>query len=169
MLFKLIQAFDSSIHKMKKTYLNLLAAISILASCNSNSTQNINTENAESRLSKAATSECYAYTANNDSVFLHINISNTIVTGDLNYNLFEKDKSTGTLSGIVHGDTIIAEYKFLSEGKESIREVAFLKTGDNLIEGFGEVEERQNKMVFNNIRELNFNGSMILFNIPCEK
>ncbi|MEO5674801.1 MAG: hypothetical protein ABIQ74_09150 [Chitinophagales bacterium] len=110
-----------------------------------------------------------SYTPNNDSVFLHINISNTIVTGEMIYNLFEKDKSTGTPSGIARGDTIIAEYKFLSEGKESISEVAFLKTADNLIEGFGEVEERRNKMVFNNIGELNFNGSMILVNIPCKK
>ncbi|MBA3649699.1 MAG: hypothetical protein H0W62_14345 [Chitinophagales bacterium] len=153
---------------MKKTLLILVAPVCIFISCKNNSIQTTDEENPEKTISDK-TNQCYAYTANKDSVFLHISITDTIVTGDLTYKLFEKDQNKGTLQGMMKGDTLIAEYKFLSEGTESIREVAFLKRGNDFVEGYGDVEGNNGKMVFKNTSTLNFNNNMILKEVDCEK
>ncbi len=154
---------------MKKTHLILVAVSCIFISCNNNSTEATNAEDTANAVSDTKTDYCYAYFVNKDSVFLHINISGNIVTGDLKYSLFEKDQNKGTLQGTMKGDTLIAEYKFLSEGTESTREVAFLKKGNDFAEGYGDVEENNGKMIFKNTGALNFGNNMILKEVDCEK
>ena len=149
---------------MKTTLIILVATFSILASCNNNSKQ---TNNREKTVSDTKTNNCYAYTSAKDSVFLHLKISDSIVTGDLTYNLFQKDNNKGTLQGTMKGDTLIAEYKFLSEGTESIREVAFLKKENDFVEGYGDVEEINGKVRFKNTGALNFSSNVLLKNIEC--
>ncbi len=100
-------------------------------------------------------------------MFLHLKISDNIVTGDLTYNLFQKDNNKGTLQGTMKGDTLIAEYKFLSEGTESIREVAFLKKENDFVEGYGDVDEINGKVRFKNTGALNFSNNVLLKNIEC--
>ncbi len=112
---------------------------------------------------------CYGYTSAKDTVNLHFQISGNIVTGDLAYNYFAKDKNTGTIQGNMKGDTLFAEYKFMSEGSESIREVVFLKKGNDFVEGYGDVEEKNGKMIFKNTSGLNFNNNLILKKVACEK
>ena len=65
-------------------------------------------------------------------------------------------------------DTIIADYKFYSQGMESMRQVAFLKKDSVMIQGFGPMTERGGKMVFVSTNEINFNNSIILKNHNCE-
>ena len=112
---------------------------------------------------------CYVYTSAKDTVNLRLQISGNIVTGDLSYNYFSKDKNTGTIQGNMKGDTLMAEYKFMSEGTESIREVAFLKKGDDFVEGYGDSKEKNGKMIFEIARGLNFNNNLTLKNVACEK
>jgi len=59
-------------------------------------------------------------------------------------------------------------YTFQSEGKTSIREVAFLKKGDQLAEGFGDVEEVKGKTKFKDLSKLKFDGLMTFDNIDCK-
>ena len=66
------------------------------------------------------------------------------------------------------GDTIIADYKFYSEGMESMRQVAFLKKDSLMIQGFGPMTERGGKMVFVSTKEINFGNSIVLKNHVCE-
>ena len=81
--------------------------------------------------------------------------------------IFEKDKNNGIFEGELHGDTLIAEYTFTSEGKESIRQVAFLKKGNQLFEGFGDMEDKNGKMMFKNISTLKFGESMVFNKTDC--
>ncbi|TBO42427.1 hypothetical protein [Pedobacter kyonggii] len=111
---------------------------------------------------------CYQYIKNRDTATLSLKIADNKVTGTLGYNLYEKDKNAGTIAGIVKGDTIIASYTFQSEGKTSIREVAFLKKGDQLAEGFGDIEEVKGETKFKHPSKLKFDGSMTFDKIDCK-
>jgi len=56
-----------------------------------------------------------------DTIRLNLTQQGTDVSGPLAYLLTEKDSNTGTLSGQMRGDTLIADYTFQSEGEESVR------------------------------------------------
>lgn len=111
---------------------------------------------------------CYQYIKNRDTATLSLKTEDNTVTGTLGYNLYEKDKNAGTIAGIVKGDTIIANYTFQSEGKTSIREVAFLKKGDQLAEGFGDIQEVKGETKFKDLSKLKFDGSMTFDKIECK-
>ena len=78
--------------------------------------------------------QCYMYTSGQDTIWLEIERKGEEVTGQLNYLFFEKDKSRGTIKGQLKGDTLIADYEFMSERIQSGREVMFLKQGNDFIE-----------------------------------
>lgn len=82
---------------------------------------------------------CYTYVKNKNYVMMKITIINNIVTGDLVYEYYEKDKNSGKISGVMKGDTLFADYTFMSEGLSSVREVAFIKKRGDWIEGYGDV------------------------------
>ena len=92
-----------------------------------------------------------------------------MITGNLIYKFFEKDQNKGTLQGIIKGDTLTANYEFISEGIKSVREIAFLKKGNNFVEGHGDMAEKNGKLIFKNSRILNFNSNIILKPVQCGK
>lgn len=91
------------------------------------------------------------------------------VTGDLSYKYFQKDQNKGTLRGAMRGDTLFGIYTFMSEGAESSREVAFLKKGNDLVEGYGDVQEMEGKVIFTNRTSLDFSSSVVLKLVDCDK
>lgn len=115
----------------------------------------------------ATQTACYSYINNKDSITMNIDVSDNTVMGELEYRFYEKDSNSGTIQGIIKGDTLFADYSFISEGTGSVREVAFLKKGSNWVEGFGDIEENNGKMVFKDKASLQFNGNIILTEIPC--
>ena len=125
------------------------------------------TMEADQLVSKFETYLCFAYYSKKDTAFMHININNNVVTGTLEYAIFEKDANDGKIKGTVQGDTLLAQYTFNSEGVESTREVAFLKKGDDWQEGFGDVEDKQGSMVFKNRSKLNFQKGMLFKQVEC--
>lgn len=153
----------------------LTAAAFFLTSCNSNQEKTSGDEKvgADSTITKAdtnnGTSECYINTKNKDSMLLHLTIKNNSVTGDMNYHVSGKDKNKGTLQGEIRGDTIFADYTFMSEGKESVRQVAYLKKDNSLLEGYGDAEEKGGKMVFKNTGSLYFGKGVVLQKTDCTK
>lgn len=111
---------------------------------------------------------CYAYIKNKDTVSLSMTKVGHDVTGNLDYNYYEKDKNTGTLTGQIKGDTLIADYTFMSEGTTTIRQVAFLIKDNQLTEGYGDAEEKNGKFVFKNTGKLNFTEGTTLSAIDCK-
>jgi hypothetical protein len=110
---------------------------------------------------------CYSYTNKKDSVLLHANISDSAVSGNLYYNFYEKDKNNGTITGKMKGDTLLANYTFTSEGKQSVREVAFLLTDSTAKEGYGEMLQQNDKMIFKNSHNISFTNSFLLYKQKC--
>ena len=111
---------------------------------------------------------CYGYATATDTVNIRIMAMGSTVTGEAVFQYAGKDKNTGTLNGEMKGDTLVASYKFMSEGKESVRQVAFLKKGDSLSEGYGESEEKAGSMVFKNISNIKFTGNALV-KMDCKK
>jgi len=110
---------------------------------------------------------CFAKINKNDTVQLRLTFSDTAVTGSLLYKLRGKDANKGTLQGVKHGDTLIANYTFQAEGTTSIREVAYLIKDSTATEGFGPVAEKNGQMVFTDRSKLKFGKGLVLKQITC--
>lgn len=79
---------------------------------------------------------CYLYASKTDTISLNIQKLDETISGSLIYMLKEKDINRGQISGTMKGDTLFAEYAFMSEGENSVRPVMFLKKDNQLIEGY---------------------------------
>ena len=115
----------------------------------------------------SSVTRCYALTMNGDTVRLTLRQTGGTVTGNLLYQLSGKDRNEGTLRGMMHGDTLRADYTFQSEGVESKREVAFLAQKGGFLEGFGPVDEHNGQMRFTPNTALTFSGDRVLIQGEC--
>lgn len=115
-----------------------------------------------------AEQSCYVYTKGKDTAELTLMTTGIVSTGELKYKWFEKDQNMGTIEGEMHGDTLIATYTFNSEGQKSVRQVAFLKKGNQLLEGFGEVEEKDGQTSFKDLKKIDFSQSLVFEKIACK-
>jgi len=111
---------------------------------------------------------CYSYIKGKDTAQLKLITTGIVSTGELNYKWFEKDKNTGSIEGEMHGDTLVANYTFNSEGKQSVRQVAFLRKGNQLLEGFGDVEEKDGKVRYKNLSSVKFGNDIVFEKTVCK-
>lgn len=111
--------------------------------------------------------DCYTYIKNKDTILLSTRESGSRINGNLEYNLYEKDRNSGRVAGEVHGDTLLLNYTFNSEGRQSVRQLAFLKQGNTLMEGYAPVEEIEDTVVFKNPKDLKFSKAMVLEKTGC--
>jgi len=117
---------------------------------------------------KAEPIACYQYATATDTITLKmVNMGGTI-GGALIYKLKEKDMNAGTIHGTLRGDILVADYTFKSEGTQSTRQVAFKKTGDVFIEGYGETTNVNGVEQFKNVDSIVYSSSMKLQEIPCK-
>lgn len=110
---------------------------------------------------------CYAGQSGRDSFFLKTEVFPNVVTGTLSYDFYEKDKNHGTIEGRLNGDTLVADYTFMSEGKSSVRQVVFLLGDSIAIEGNGPMEEKEGKLLFRDPDHIRFNEGIRLHKVPC--
>lgn len=111
--------------------------------------------------------DCYTFKGNGNKIELQITENSDGISGNLNYELSEKDKNAGTFKGIIQGDTLIAIYTFQSEGIVSKREVVFLIKNNQLIEGYGAQDTSGTK--FKNLGAVQFTSKMPLSKTNCEE
>ncbi|MBK0369130.1 hypothetical protein [Flavobacterium agrisoli] len=113
--------------------------------------------------------ECYQAVVEQDTILLTLDVNSVNdFNGELTYSYYQKDKSFGTLLGNVRGDTIFADYTFQSEGKTSVREMAFLKKDPTTyVEGYGDIIETNEKTVFKDKKAIKFDGNIIYKKINC--
>jgi len=111
---------------------------------------------------------CYQMTMQRDSGWLNLTVNDTVVTGDLNYNLYEKDSNRGTIKGVIRENMIYADYSFQSEGTTSVREVIFKISGDTLIQAFGDLIEKKGKIVFKDTNNLQYINSSPFIKGNCQ-
>lgn len=89
-------------------------------------------------------SECYKALYEKDTIDLKINtLESGKVTGDLVMKVFKRPNKVGRIFGNFHGDTLFVSYTFIEEVNDKItykNPMAFLKKGNELILGNGEME-----------------------------
>ncbi len=155
-------------------YTSFTAALILIAACNNNtnhtSAESNDTASINNATTEAPVSETHCYAQyDKDSMWLQVTKSGESITGNYTINIQGKDKNTGSISGIMRGDTLIVDYTFLSEGTHSVRQVVFLKKDNTMIEGFGAIEDKGEKMVFKNTGSLHFDEKMKLTEVPCKQ
>lgn len=156
---------------MKKVILLSFVFMSVFVSCKKEKEmEGIPVASEEIVVEEPVSEECYNVIIKKDTVSMTLNIKGTqIASGKLIYSLFEKDKNEGTLVGEVKGDTLLAEYTFMSEGVSSIRQVAFLKKGNTYVEGYGDVvDDNKGKVTFKDTKQLKFEGNIVLSKVDCK-
>ncbi|SFB68059.1 hypothetical protein SAMN04487891_101334 [Flagellimonas taeanensis] len=147
-------------------------ALSVVASCKTKETKEVDSapeapETVAPPQSMPTLEEgCYTYDANGNRIVLEITEINSAVLGNLDYALKEKDANKGTFAGVLKDSVLLGSYTFMSEGTESTRQVAFLVKGDQLIEGFGALDETGTE--FQDPTSLSFSSSMPLSKTDCE-
>jgi hypothetical protein len=156
---------------MKKICCLMMMASTFVA-CKSNSTTKQAADSAitaETAVAAAAESRtCYVSFKNRDSTYLHLIKKGEQVTGTLNASLYEKDKNSGIVAGFAQGDTLLLYYTFQSEGMQSVRQIAYLQKDGKLIEGFADVKEENSRTSFKSIKDLKFDGSVVLEQSDCK-
>lgn len=111
------------------------------------------------------TTECYAVTKSGTVISMQLTYNKDSVSGTLTYAIMEKDRNTGSFVGQVKDSILIADYTFQSEGVESTRQIAYKFKGNQIVEGYGDVNEDGTK--FKDISKLNFDGKMPLDKVDC--
>ena len=115
----------------------------------------------------SATVTCYEEIAGQDTFRLRIERTGTAARGMLEYLFFEKDQASGDFFGQMKGDTLIADYAFMSEGVSSIRQIAFILFRDKAVEGNGPSKEENGMMVFENPGALTYGQGLNLQQVDC--
>ncbi|KVV15566.1 hypothetical protein ACRASX_16080 [Flavobacterium sp. TMP13] len=158
---------------MKSIYiLSNILLIAVLSSCVKNNKDQVVVPPLEVEAPmETPVKECYQAIVDKDTITLTVDVNSiNEFKGELNYSYYQKDKSFGTILGNVKGDTIFAEYNYQSEGKTSVRELAFLKKdATTYIEGYGDVVEANDKVVFKDKSKIKFDGNVIYNKIDCKE
>jgi len=110
---------------------------------------------------------CYLYNENGSMINLDIKKSDNPIEGNLTYALAEKDKNTGTFIGEFNDGKLVGIYTFQSEGKESKRQVAFMLEDNQLVEGYGELNE--DGTMFQDVNTINYSSTTPLSKTDCEQ
>lgn len=114
--------------------------------------------NDDSSMTTDALIGCYVVDYNKDVYTLNImthtgdNISGTLV-----FDNYQKDSSRGTFTGTYKDGLLLADYSFQSEGMDSLMQVAFKKTDDGFVRGYGPVDAEGTH--FTDISKLEFDAS----------
>lgn len=108
---------------------------------------------------------CYMYNENGSMVNLEITKTDNPVEGNLTYALAEKDKNIGTFNGQFNDGKLAGTYTFQSEGVESKRQVAFMLKDNQLMEGYGEMNE--DGTMFKDVNSVNYSSTMPLIKKDC--
>ncbi|WKK57071.1 hypothetical protein [Sphingobacterium sp. BN32] len=145
-----------------KACLSLSLLLLAVQACNSgNQTQNNNTATVK-EVDNDTLPGTYEYIGKGDTIRLELNAQQDSVFGKLLYALGEKDRNVGDFKGHVKGGQLIGEYYFMSEGVGSVRDMIFNVTKEGLLEGYGEVEERDGGFRFLDTSKLKFDHGMLL-------
>ncbi|MDQ3022098.1 MAG: hypothetical protein M3R36_16225 [Bacteroidota bacterium] len=158
---------------MKQLLWLFFFVIILTVSCNNISNKSRTSSNGEDTAKtvenkiQIPVSTCYEGISNQDTIRMKLEVFENVVNGILTYQLHEKDNNKGEFEGQLKGDTLIADYKFMSEGTQSIRQVVFLIKDNVAIEGYGDMEEKNGKMVFKNVKEAVFGKGITLKKEEC--
>lgn len=147
----------------------IIASLALLAACGSQPEEKKEPAGEPQANTKPdSTVNCYRYATAADTVILKLVRIGENVTGTLAYQFKEKDSNKGTLQGSIKNDLLVADYTFMSEGTQSVRQVAFKQSGNTFTEGYGESVDANGVSKFKNLDSLDFSSSFKLQETACQ-
>lgn len=110
---------------------------------------------------------CYAHFAEEDTLRLSLLTLYPSVSGTMIYD-GGSDHYTGTVTGTMHGDTLLGEYTAGAgeNGSALTAPIAFLRRSDGYAQGGCELVMRDGKFEFERVSALKF-GKEVLKPVPC--
>lgn len=130
------------------------AALLAMISCQQSGSNTSQTEAKDSSAATPSTAtvaagpQCFTRISGKDTSYLQFENNNELISGQLEYRLFEKDRNQGTISGAIHNNILEAQYSFMSEGVTSVRPVVFKLENDQLFEAIPSSVDNQGIPVF---------------------
>lgn len=110
---------------------------------------------------------CYLRVLQRDTLIADLVQQGELVTGSLRFDNYQKDGSSGTVSGRIDGDILRLVYRFQSEGMNSISEVFFRVTTDGLIHGIGDVGVKADSAYYSDPANIKYQDADLLKRVPC--
>lgn len=154
---------------MKRLIFLAFAGLAVVACNNESTTKENNTVAEKTEHASLPAATCYLGISGRDSIVLTLRKDEEgLADGELSYLFYEKDKSRGTFSGRMKGDTLFADYTYQSEGTTSTREIAFLQHGNTISEGYGDATEIQGVMTFKDPKKVEFGKGFVLNQTACK-
>lgn len=133
---------------MKTPYIVLTLGAGILLSCHQQGQQQNSVVTDSLPVETEKKVNCYEKAVGRDTIQLTLSYQDSVATGRLVYNFFEKDKNAGEFRGIRHHEIVRGKYIFFSEGVESSRPVIFKVTKEQAFEAIPESFDQQGIPVF---------------------
>ena len=112
--------------------------------------------------------ECFWMISQRDTLVAVLLQTGNQVTGRLSFDNFQKDGSTGSVTGIVEDDILKLWYSFQSEGTNSVMETWFKRTDDLLLRGVGPTAVKGDTSYFTDHAVIQFKGGQVLQRTSCD-
>ncbi|TKB98852.1 hypothetical protein [Pedobacter cryophilus] len=157
---------------MKKIRLLILPiAIIMISSCNRN-LKSADQKNQDSIAMadslKTKILSCYEAVSNADSALLKLEEINGEIQGELSFNFAEKEDTFGTVRGAFKGDTLFVDYNYTLNGTTYKNPQAFLRKGDQLIQGRGEISTYLGRTTFSKDTPIDFKQGFVFNLAECK-
>ncbi|WP_194777827.1 hypothetical protein [Pararhodonellum marinum] len=153
---------------MKPTLILSCVFLLVLIACNSKNGETVESfTEEESTVNEPLT--CYHHGDKGNRVLLKFSIADNMVEGEMMYALEGKDINKGTFKGTLNNGIILADYTFMSEGVISERQIAFQRTSDGWLKGFGPVVSQGNKVAFTDAEKIDFRSGLKFVEEPCDE
>ncbi|HEU4471618.1 MAG TPA: hypothetical protein VFR58_11070 [Flavisolibacter sp.] len=147
----------------------------LIAACNSSTSpgsESKDTASAGSPVPVAAQNEaslagCYRQVVGRDTIRLELRQTGDSVYGNMAFDNYEKDASSGTVRGRASGEQLTLWYDFFSEGMRSVMEIVLKQNASGLVMGTGPVKVRADTAMFEDHGNLEFKQTGLLEKVPC--
>lgn len=161
---------------MKRGLLSSIFIVAFLIACENKGTSKAKT-NDTSDASPGKTADvaediptvagCYMRVMGRDTLVVRLNQSGQAINGNIYFDNYQKDGSSGTATGNINKDTIHLHYSFQSEGTHSVMEMYFQVKDNELIRGIGDMGVKGDTAYFTSVASLTFPGKEKVSKIPC--
>lgn len=113
---------------------------------------------------------CYRGVLERDTVYFVMQHDSAAksVNGDLTFINFQKDSRKGTFAGKLTDSLISGYYSYQSEGQRTVEQRVFKLQNNELLQGYGDVSNRNDTIVFKDVNRLNYLTNMPLVKVACE-
>lgn len=157
---------------MKKAGL-VVSLLMLLLACNQQDSPATgtpsDTTSKSGKLSEMPAKDCYTWVSGKDSIYFSLDLGTGIRHGLLVYDWAEKDRNEGIWKGTVDENILAGWYTFNSEGRQSVRQVAWKVVGNTLWPAYGPVKQQQDTFYFSDPVHLQFDSTHAWQQTPCDQ